>query len=90
MLCMNPVDCTAAQKPGLTANRIDPGGYRGRAGRICARDLVVGNILRVNDWTLHIIRIERERGVAVLTAEFQFLMHFALDDVVTIQLRAAA
>lgn len=90
MSWMNLVDCTAAQNPGLKTNRIDPGGYRGPARRICARDLVVGNILHVNDWTLHVTRIERERGVAVLTAEFGFLMHFALDDVVTVQLRAAA
>ena len=58
--------------------------------RIPARDLTVGDTLQLNDWHLHIIRIERDKAVAVLTAEFGFLIHFAQDDVVTVQARAAA
>ncbi len=58
--------------------------------RIHARDLAVGNILQVNDWHLHILRIERDNAVAVLTAEFGFLIHFGQDDFVTVQACAAA
>lgn len=58
--------------------------------RICARDLAVGNILQVNDRQLHVIRIEFERGLAVPTAEFDFLMHFEQDDFVTVQERPTA
>jgi hypothetical protein len=58
--------------------------------RICARDLAVGDILHINDWQLHIVRIERERSMAVLTAEFDFLVHFAQDDFVTVQAPATA
>jgi hypothetical protein len=58
--------------------------------RIHARDLAVGNILQVNDWQLHILRIERDNAVAVLTAEFGFLIHFGRDDFVTVQACAAA
>jgi hypothetical protein len=58
--------------------------------RIHARDLAVGDTLQVNDWHLHIIRIEREIAVAVLTAEFGFLLHFGQDEFVTVQARAVA
>jgi hypothetical protein len=58
--------------------------------RICARDLAVGDILHINDWQLHVLRIERERNMAILTAEFDFLMHFAQDDFVTVQASATA
>ncbi len=58
--------------------------------RIPARDLAVGDLLYVNDWHLHVLRIERDQAVAVLTAEFAFLIHFAQDDVVTVQARADA
>jgi hypothetical protein len=47
--------------------------------------LAVGDILHLNDWQLHIIRIEHDKAVAVLTAEFGFLIHFAQDHFVTVQ-----
>jgi hypothetical protein len=55
--------------------------------KISARDLAVGNIILVNDWQLHVIRIDRDAGTAVLTEEFGFLIHLAHDDVVTVQAR---
>ena len=58
--------------------------------RIPARDLVVGAVLDINDWHLHVINIERDQGVAVLTAGFAFLIHFAHEDLVTVQARADA
>jgi hypothetical protein len=70
--------------------------FRGLAGcsgvpmRIPARNLAVGDILRVNDWRLHVIKIEREHAMAVLTAEFAFLIHFGHDDIVTVHARADA
>ena len=58
--------------------------------RITARDLTVGDVLHVNDWHLHVIKIERDQAVAVLTAEFAFLIHFALEGLVDVQARAQA
>jgi hypothetical protein len=58
--------------------------------RIQARDVAVGDILQINDWQLHIVRIERDNSVAVLTAELGFLIHFGQDDIVTVQASAAA
>ena len=58
--------------------------------RIHARDLAVGDILHVNDWQLHIVRIDVDNAEAVLTAEFGFLIHFGQDDVVDVQARSEA
>ncbi len=58
--------------------------------RIPARDLAVGDVLHINDWDLHVINIERDQAVAVLTAEFPFLIHFAQQDIVQVQARAQA
>lgn len=58
--------------------------------RIPARDLAVGDVLHVNDWYLHVVKIECDRAMAVLTVEFDFLIHFGQEDVVTVQARAAA
>jgi glycogen synthase len=58
--------------------------------RIRARDLAVGDIVHINDWHLHVIHIERDRATAVLTAEFAFLIHFAQEDLLTVQARADA
>lgn len=58
--------------------------------RIPARDLAVGDVLHINDWQLHVINIERDQAMAVLTAEFAFLIHLAHEDFVTVQPRAAA
>ena len=52
--------------------------------RIHVRDLRVGDVLRVNDWQLHVIGVERDLATAVLTAEFGFLLHFKGDDIVDI------
>jgi hypothetical protein len=58
--------------------------------RVPARDLAVGDVLHVNDWLLHVIKIERDQAIAVLTAEFAFLIHFTQEDVVNVQARADA
>ena len=58
--------------------------------RIPARDLVVGDVVQLNDWKLHVIRIDRDETIAVLTSEFRFLLHFAPQDVVNVQARAEA
>jgi hypothetical protein len=58
--------------------------------RIPARDLVVGDVLAINDWHLHVIHIERDQAMAVLTAEFAFLIHLAHEDFVSVQPRADA
>ena len=58
--------------------------------RISARDLAVGDVVQINDWRLHVIRIDHDQTLAVLTSEFDFLIHFAQEDVVTIQARTDA
>jgi hypothetical protein len=58
--------------------------------RIPARDLAVGDILHINDWHLHVTNVERDHAMAVLTAEFAFLIHFAPEDIVEVQARAQA
>jgi hypothetical protein len=52
--------------------------------KIPARQLAIGDILRLNDWHLHVTAVEREIGTAVLTAEFNFLLHFTRDDTVDV------
>ena len=47
--------------------------------RIRAQDLIVGDILALNDWNLGVIGVERGRAVGILTAEFDFLIHFLPD-----------
>ena len=58
--------------------------------RIPAHDLAVGDVLHVNDWHLHVVGIDRDRAVAVFTSELGFLIHFAPEDVVTVQARTDA
>ena len=58
--------------------------------RIPARDLAIGDVLQINDWQLHVINIERDQGMAVLTAEFDFLIHFAPEDIVQVHARGQA
>jgi hypothetical protein len=58
--------------------------------RIRARDLAIGDVLHVDDWNLHVIKIERDQAMAVLTTEFAFLIHFAYEDFVRIEARARA
>ena len=52
--------------------------------RIPARDLAIGDVFQVNDRRLHVIAVERDIATAVLTAEFEFLLHFTRDDVVDV------
>jgi hypothetical protein len=52
--------------------------------RIRARDLVIGDVLRINDWHLHVRAVEHDIATAVLTAEFEFLLHFARDELVQV------
>ena len=58
--------------------------------RIPALELAVGDVLHVNDWHLHVIKVEHDKAIAVVTEEFDFLIHFGQADVVTVQARAAA
>jgi hypothetical protein len=53
--------------------------------RIRARDLVVGDVLALNDWNLHVIGVERDKAVAVLMAEFDFLIHFSSEQIVNVR-----
>jgi hypothetical protein len=53
--------------------------------RVRAQDLAVGDILALNDWNLHIIGVERDGAVSVCTAEFDFLIHFLPDEVLSIR-----
>jgi hypothetical protein len=48
--------------------------------RIPARELAVGDVIRVNDWRLHVVAVEHDLATAVLTAEFDFLLHFTRTD----------
>ncbi len=52
--------------------------------RVRARDLVIGDVLRINDWRLNVTAVEHDRATAVLTAEFEFLLHFTRDDSVDV------
>lgn len=52
--------------------------------RISPRELTVGDVLRFNDRTLHVVAVERDVAVAVRTAEFDFLLHFAPDESVDV------
>jgi hypothetical protein len=60
--------------PGVTI-KIKPG------------DLDVGAVLAVHDRHLHVRGVDRDRAVAVRTAEFSFLIHFLRDEVVNAELR---
>jgi hypothetical protein len=53
--------------------------------KIRAGDLTTGDVLHLNDWRLHVLAVEPEVAVAVLTAEFDFLLHFARHDVVNVE-----
>jgi hypothetical protein len=52
--------------------------------RIHAIDLAVGDVLTLNDWRLHVTAVEHDRAVAVLTAEFDFMLHFLNDQIVDV------
>ncbi|MCW2656028.1 MAG: hypothetical protein JWR06_221 [Jatrophihabitans sp.] len=44
--------------------------------RIPVRELAVGDVIRLNDWHLHVVAVENDIATAVLTEEFDFLLHF--------------
>jgi hypothetical protein len=52
--------------------------------RIPARELAVGDVIRLNDWRLHVVAVEHDLATAVLTAEFDFLLHFTRTDPVDV------
>lgn len=47
---------------------------------IAAHALDVGDVIRLHDWILHVVAAEHDVGTAVLTAEFDFLLHFDRDE----------
>jgi hypothetical protein len=53
--------------------------------KIRAQDLQAGDVVAMHDWNLHVIHVERDRAVAVLTAEFGFPIHFLLDELVSVR-----
>lgn len=48
--------------------------------RIPVRALRAGDVIRLNDWKLHVVVVDHDRATAVLTAEFDFLLHFTQYD----------
>ena len=52
--------------------------------KITVRELATGDVIRVNDWQLHVVAVEHDIATAVLTAEFGFLIHFNRDDCVDV------
>jgi hypothetical protein len=58
--------------------------------RIHAKDLAAGDILVLHDWNLHIIEVEGDRAVTVLTVEFGFLLHFRRNEAVDVLERPGA
>jgi hypothetical protein len=52
--------------------------------KIPVRELTVGDILRLNDWQVHVIAVDHDLATAVLTSEFGFLLHFTRDETVDI------
>jgi hypothetical protein len=58
--------------------------------RIHARDITAGDIVQVNDWHLHVTRIEHALATTIITTEFDFPIRFGDNDLVTIDQRAAA
>jgi hypothetical protein len=53
--------------------------------QVRARDLAVGDVVELNDWSLHVIAVECERAVAVMTTELGFVIHFTSDEVVEVR-----
>ncbi len=53
--------------------------------KIRAGNLTPGDVLQLNDWRLHILKVEQDVGIAVLTSELDFLLHFTRHDVVNIE-----
>jgi hypothetical protein len=58
--------------------------------KIRAQNLKAGDVVALHDWTLHVIYVEHGLAVAVLTAEFEFLLHFQRDELVSVLKRVPA
>jgi hypothetical protein len=54
---------------------------------IPARQLLVGDVLRVHDWCLHVVAVDNDPETAVLTAEFESQLHFARHEAVEVEHR---
>ncbi|MDQ1749315.1 MAG: hypothetical protein QOE71_371 [Pseudonocardiales bacterium] len=52
--------------------------------RVPARELAVGDVIRINDRRLNVVTVEHDIATAVLTAEFDFLLHFTRTDSVDV------
>jgi hypothetical protein len=55
---------------------------------IPARELSAGDVVRIHDWRLHVVAVDNDLGTAVLTAEFDFLLHFARHETVEVEHRS--
>ena len=55
---------------------------------IPARELLVGDAVRVHDWCLHVVAVDYDPEAAVLTAEFAFLLHFGRHEAVEVEHRS--
>jgi hypothetical protein len=53
--------------------------------KIRAQDLQAGDVVALHDWNLHVINVERDLAVGVLTSEFDFLIHFLRDELVSVR-----
>jgi hypothetical protein len=58
--------------------------------KVRAQDLRADDVIALHDWTLHVIHVERDLAVAVLTAEFDFSLHFLRDELVNVLKRVPA
>jgi hypothetical protein len=58
--------------------------------KVRAQDLRADDVIALHDWTLHVIHVERQLAVAVLTAEFDFSLHFLRDELVNVLKRVPA
>lgn len=50
--------------------------------RISAREVAVGHTIQINGRQLHVVAVDHDIATAVLTAEFDFLLHFTRADFV--------
>jgi hypothetical protein len=48
--------------------------------RLLANELRVGDAIQLNDWELHVARIQSGLRISVTTAEFDFALHFMAED----------
>lgn len=48
-------------------------------------EVEAGDILKVNDWKLHVRKVDHENATAVVVAEFNFILHLDNDRVYTVE-----